>query len=365
MKLFEITDIIESFAPLSLQESYDNAGLIIGQPDNDDIIGALLCIDVTEEVIDEAISKKCNLIISHHPLIFNGLKKITGQNAVQRCVIKAIKNDIAIYAAHTNIDNVINGVNGKIADKLGLINRKILLPKSDTLLKISTFVPKIHAQRVRDAMFEAGAGYIGNYDSCSFNMEGYGSFKANDNANPFVGKLNEIHYETEIKIEVILPEHIKNKVLSALIKAHPYEEPAFDIYPILNNHNQIGSGLIGELESPVNELDFFQRLKEIFGLSVLKHTAILNKDIKKVAICGGSGSFLLEQAIRLGADIFISGDFKYHDYFNSENKIIIADVGHFETEQFTKELFYDIIRKKFPTFAVHISKINTNPIIYF
>ncbi|GAB1415229.1 Nif3-like dinuclear metal center hexameric protein [Paludibacter sp.] len=364
LQLCEITNIIESFAPLSLQESYDNAGLIIGSPDIV-VSGVLLCVDITEEVIEEAISKKCNLIISHHPLIFNGLKRINGKNSTQRCVIKAIKNDIAIYAAHTNLDNVINGVNGIIADKLGLINRNVLLPKQGILLKLSTFVPKLHLNRVREALFNAGAGHIGNYDSCSFNVEGFGSFRAKDNANPFVGKLNELHFENEIKLEVILPEYIKTQIINALIESHPYEEPAFDIYPILNQHSSIGLGIIGELEQIESENTFLSKVKEVFDLKVLKHTKLLNKDIKKVAICGGSGSFLIEQAISKNADIFISGDFKYHDYFNAENKIVIADIGHFETEQFTKELFYKIIQNKFPTFAVHISKINTNPILYF
>lgn len=363
MQLKTVTDIIESFAPLALQEKYDNAGLLIGDPDMS-VSGALLCVDVTEAVIDEAISMNLNLIIAHHPLIFNGLKNIIGQNEVQRCVIKAIKNDIAVYAAHTNIDNVIDGVNGRIADKIGLINRKILLSKSEMLVKLVTFVPKLHVQRVREAIFEAGAGQIGNYDACSFHSEGYGSFRANSQATPFVGEVNKIHYEEETRIEVILPEYIKNKVISSMLKVHPYEEPAYDIFPLLNEYQQVGSGLIGELMEDENEDDFLIRIKEIFGGNPIRHTTLVGKKIKKVALCGGSGSFLLQNAINSSADIFISGDFKYHDFFGAENKIIIADVGHFETEQFTKELFFDIIRKKIPTFAVHISKVNTNPIIY-
>jgi len=362
MEVKSIAQIIESFAPLALQESYDNAGLLVGNPDML-TTGALLCIDVTEAVIDEAIALNVNLVISHHPLIFNGLKKITGQNEVQRCVIKAIKHDIAIYAAHTNIDNVIEGVNGRIADKIGLIRRKVLQPKQN-LLKLITFVPKLHVQRVREAIFEAGAGTIGNYDSCSFNAEGYGSFRANENAKPFVGETDKIHYEEEVKIEVILPDYLSDKVLISMIKSHPYEEPAYDIIPLRNRFDNVGSGIVGELSDSIDEEVFLQQLKTIFGIKTIRHTALRGKPISKVAICGGSGSFLIPDAIKSKADIFISGDIKYHEFFQSENKIIIADVGHFETEQFTKDIFCDIIQKKLPTFAVHISKINTNPIIY-
>ena len=363
MKLKVITDIIESHAPLALQEAYDNAGLLVGNPDMT-VNGVLLCLDVTEAVVDEAISMNINLIVAHHPMIFNGLKKITGQNEVQRCVIKAIKNDLAIYAAHTNVDNVIDGVNGKIADKIGLTNRKVLQAKKDMLVKLVTFVPKQHVEKVREAMFNAGAGHIGNYDACSYNSEGYGSFRANSQASPFVGEINKTHYETETRIEVIVPQYIQNKVVVSMIKAHPYEEPAYDIIPLLNINHQVGSGLTGELIQPENETDFIQKMKLIFGGNPIRHTALRGKKIKTVAVCGGSGSFLLHDAIITGADIFISGDFKYHEFFEAENKIIIADVGHFETEQFTKELFFDIIRKKLPTFAIHISKVNTNPIIY-
>jgi len=362
MEVKSIAQIIESFAPLALQESYDNAGLLVGNPDML-TTGALLCIDVTEAVIDEAIALNVNLVISHHHLIFNGLKKITGQNEVQRCVIKAIKHDIAIYAAHTNIDNVIEGVNGRIADKIGLIRRKVLQPKQN-LLKLITFVPKLHVQRVREAIFEAGAGTFGNYDSCSFNAEGYGSFRANENAKPFVGETDKIHYEEEVKIEVILPDYLSDKVLISMIKSHPYEEPAYDIIPLRNRFDNVGSGIVGELSDSIDEEVFLQQLKTIFGIKTIRHTALRGKPISKVAICGGSGSFLIPDAIKSKADIFISGDIKYHEFFQSENKIIIADVGHFETEQFTKDIFCDIIQKKLPTFAVHISKINTNPIIY-
>ncbi len=363
MKIKDVIAHIESFAPLALQESYDNAGLIVGDA-NQEAKGALLCIDVTEAVIAEAMALNANLIIAHHPLIFSGLKQITGRDMVQRCVIQAIKNDIAIYAAHTNIDNVIAGVNGKIADKIGLINRQILQTKEDSLIKLVTFVPKLHEQRVREAIFAIGGGVIGNYDSCSFNAVGYGSFKPSDAAKPYVGELNKVHYEEETKVEIILPAYLQHQAVSALRKAHPYEEPAFDMIPLLNEHPLQGAGIVGELETPEEETAFLQRIKTIFGGNPIKHTALRKQAIKKVAICGGAGSFLLKQAMQVGADIFISGDFKYHEFFQAEQNIIIADVGHYESEQFTKELFYEIISKKIPTFALHISKINTNPILY-
>jgi len=363
MNVKSITALIEAEAPLSLQESYDNAGLLVGNPAME-VSAVLISIDVTEEVIDEAIAKNCNLIIAHHPLIFGGLKRLTGQNDVQRSVIKAIKNDIAIYAAHTNIDNVLHGVSGKMADKIGLINRRVLVSKPDMLLKLITFVPQLHAYKVREAIFEAGAGQIGNYDACSFNVNGTGTFRANADAQPFVGKAGELHAEEEVRVEVILPVYLKNEVLAALVKAHPYEEPAYDIIALENDWQQTGAGIVGELTEPEDEAAFLQRIKTVFGPTVIRHTRLLNRKISKVALCGGSGSSLLKNAISAGADIYISGDFKYHEFFDAENRIIIADIGHFESEQFTKDIFYEIITKKMPTFAVQISDIKTNPINY-
>lgn len=363
MTVHSVCKLIEEIAPLALQENYDNAGLLVGSPQME-VNSILLCIDITEEVIDEAIQKKCNLIISHHPLIFGGIKNITGQNEVQRCIIKAIKNDIAIYAAHTNIDNVLQGVNGKIAEKIGLQNISILQPKQNQLCKLVTFVPGEHAAIVRSALFNAGAGHIGNYDSCSYNIEGYGTFRANEDANPYVGKVGEIHSEAEVRIEVILPVYLQHQVVKKLIEAHPYEEPAYDILPLRNAWTQVGAGVVGELTIPQDEKDFLFSLKNIFNIPVIKHTRFLAKKIKRVAVCGGSGSSFLKDAISSQADIFISGDFKYHEFFNAENKILIADIGHYESEQFTKEVFYEIITKKMPTFAIQISSISTNPINY-
>lgn len=363
MTVSEITFLIEEVAPLSLQEDYDNAGLLLGNSSME-VSGVLISLDITEPVIDEAIQKGCNLIISHHPLIFKGLKKITGQNYIQRCVIKAIKNDIAIYAAHTNIDNVLCGVNGKIADKIGLINRSILQPKPELLLKLVTFVPADYARIVRDALFDAGAGHIGEYENCSFNAEGIGTFRGGENAHPFVGKLHELHFEPETRVEVILPNYLKTKVINALIEAHPYEEPAFDLIRLVNTWDIVGAGIVGELEQEMSEMDFLFYLKNTFAINTLRYTQFPCKNVKKIAVCGGAGSEFLQDAIDEKADVFISGDFKYHDFFNSDNKILIVDIGHYESEQFTKDIFYKIITKKFPNFAVRISDVNTNPIKY-
>ena len=363
MNVKSICELIEEVAPLALQESYDNAGLLVGESQME-VTSILICIDITEKVIEEAIRKNCNLIVSHHPLIFTGIKKLVGQNEVQRCVSMAIKNDIAIYAAHTNLDNVLQGVSGKMAEKIGLIHVRILQPKRNALLKLITYVPKIHSYKLREALFEAGAGQIGNYDSCSFNMEGTGTFRANDEAKPYVGEINKFHAEAETRIEVILPEFLKFKVLEALLKTHPYEEPAYDFVSLENDWNQVGAGVIGDLNIEENEMDFLNRIKSIFDISSIRYTDLLGKKIKKVALCGGSGSSFLPDAISAGADVYISGDFKYHEFFEAENRILIADIGHFESEQFTKDIFFEIITKKMPTFAVQISDSKTNPINY-
>ncbi|MES2837036.1 MAG: Nif3-like dinuclear metal center hexameric protein [Bacteroidota bacterium] len=362
-KISEVINVLEKFAPPVFQESYDNCGLLVGDK-NAVVNGVLLTLDVIEETIDEAIKNNCNLIVAHHPLIFSGLKKITGANLIQRCVIKAIKNDIAIYAAHTNFDNVNNGVNAKICDLLQLKNQKVLVPKTNTLSKLVTYAPLADADKVRNALFEAGAGNIGNYSNCSFNSNGTGTFMANNGANPFVGELNKLHSEAETKIEVVFPNHLRNQIISKLKQNHPYEEVAYETVAIDNVWTDLGSGRIGELEVEENELDFLNTIKQVFDAKSLRYTKLLNKKVKKVAVCGGSGSFLLNDAINAGADIFLSSDFKYHQFFDAENRIVIADIGHYEGEQYTKQLFSEIINKNFTTFAVRLTEINTNPINY-
>lgn len=363
MKVKDITSIIEEVAPLAYQESYDNAGLLVGSYD-DEVSGVIICLDSTEEIIEEAIAKKCNLIIAHHPIVFSGLKKINGKTYIERTIIKAIKNDIAIYAAHTNIDNAYEGVSFKMANKIGLENCKVLLPKTGMLNKLVTFCPEKDAEKVRKAMFDAGAGSIGNYDECSFNTKGIGTFRAGENSSPTVGSTYVQHQEAEIKIETIVENHQINKVVKALIETHPYEEVAYDIYSLKNKLNIIGSGVVGELPEEEETMSFLKRLKVDLKTDCIRYTNITSPTIKKVALCGGSGSFLLNNAIAKDADIFITGDFKYHQFFDAENKIIIADVGHYESEQFTNELFYDILSKKITNFAIHLSEINTNPINY-
>ena len=351
------------FAPLPLQDGFDNAGLQIGLTDAE-VAGALLCLDVTEAVVDEAIKLGYNLIVSHHPLIFKGYKSITGRDYVERCIMKAIKNDIVIFSMHTNLDNAPQGVNYKIAEKIGLKNVRILDPKSNALVKLVTFVPEAAAEQMRTALFEAGCGCIGNYDSCSYNLKGTGTFKAHEGANPYCGKIGELHHENETRIETILPEFRKREVERALVKAHPYEEPAYDFYPIVNEWNQVGAGIVGELEVAETETDFLKRIKKTFEVGCVRHTKLNGRLIQKVALCGGAGAFLLPKAVREHADVFITGEVKYHDYFYYDDDILVAEIGHYESEQYTKEIFYSIIRDMFPSVKVEMTKVNTNPIKY-
>ncbi len=364
MKLSILTAYLESLAPLVYQEDYDNAGLIVGNPDQE-ISQALLSLDCTEAVVDEAIATGCQVIISHHPIVFKGLKKFNGKTYVERVVEKAIRKGIALYAIHTNLDNVMQGVNARICDTLGLKNCRILLPKHNLLKKLITFVPHSHADEVRNALFGAGAGNIGNYSEVSFNAEGVGTFKGNEFTDPHVGEPDKLHRENEICIQTIYPTNLESKIIMALILAHPYEEVAYDLVPLTNQHQQVGSGMIGELEVPINQESFLFHIKDKMRTHVIRHTAFTHKPIKKVAVCGGSGGFLLKHAIAAGADIFITADYKYHEFFDAEGKIVIADIGHFESEQFTAQLLYEIIRKKFPIFAVRLTEVNTNPVKYF
>ena len=364
MKISEILSFLETVAPRSLQESYDNAGLLVGNKEKD-CSGILISLDVTEAIIEEAIQKNCNLIIAHHPIIFRGIKKLTGNNYVERTIILAIKNEVAIYAIHTNLDNVLHGVNKKIAEKLNLQNCRVLQPKEGSLKKLVTFAPQKNADEVRNALFEAGAGAIGNYSECSFTVEGKGSFKPLEGSDPYIGKIGERHVEEETRIEVIFPEFLESELIKSLQSAHPYEEVAYDIYPLSNRRNDVGSGLIGELEEKTAAQHFLNILKEKFKIPAIKHTKIVNPEIKKVALCGGAGFFLLSNAISAGADIFITSDVKYHEYFDADSRILLADIGHYESEQFTIELIAEILQKKLPNFAVLKTEINTNPVSYF
>jgi dinuclear metal center YbgI/SA1388 family protein len=364
MQISEIINFLETFAPTSLQESYDNAGLLTGMPEWE-CTGAMVSLDITDEVINEAIQHNCNLLIAHHPLIFKGLKRINGKDPVSRNIIKAIKNDLAIYAIHTNLDNVLAGVNGKMADKLGLINRRVLQPKAGQLKKLVVFVPEAQAALVRQAIFEAGGGHIGNYSECSFSSSGTGTFKGGAGSNPFVGEVGIQHQEPETKVEVVVPAWMAGPVVKAMLQAHPYEEVAYDIISLENTTNHIGSGLIGELPQPVDETAFLEQLQGAFGLKVLRHTPLLGKTVQKIALCGGAGSFLTRTAIAAGADAYITGDVKYHEFFDADGRLLLADIGHYESEQFTIDLLFDVLQEKFPTFAVLKTGVNTNPVLYF
>ncbi len=347
MKLAEITNFLESIAPLNYQEDYDNAGLIVGNA-NDEIRAALVALDCTEQIVEEAITKNCNLIITHHPIVFKGLKKFNGKTYVERVILKAIKNNIALYAIHTNLDHVAHGVSGEICKRLGIQQEKILAPKSNMLKKLVTFCPMANAAELRAALYGAGAGHIGNYSECSFNVEGDGTFKAGEGAEPFVGEVGTQHHEREIRIETIFKTQDERKVLLALLANHPYEEVAYDIYPLANKLDSVGAGMVGWLPQEMSGLEFLEHVKNKMNAEVIRHTAILNKKIKKVAVCGGSGSFLLKDALAAGADAFVTADFKYHEFFDAEEKLIICDIGHYESEQFTSNLLIDNIQEKFP-----------------
>ena len=360
MKVQDIINLLNEFAPLDIQEDFDNSGLNIGNPEQE-VSGILITLDITPEVVEEAISLNCNLIVSHHPLIFGKLKKITGTNYIEKAIIKAIKNDIAIYCGHTNFDQVFHGVSSKICDKLELKNREILSAKKNHLRKISVFVPNSHAEQVRNAMFEAGAGNIGNYSNCSYNVNGVGSFKANSLANPFVGTIEKIHFENETKIEIIYPDYAEKEIIKSMLQNHPYEEVAYDLIKLENQNNFCGLGMAGTIET-IDEITLLEKIKTIFEIKTVKHSPLLNKPVNKISVCGGSGAFLIENAKRSKSQVFITADIKYHDYFLAENQILLVDIGHYESEKYTKEIFYDVISKKYSNFAVHISKINTNPI---
>lgn len=364
MKISEITGYLEELAPLHYQESYDNSGLIVGDV-NRVVSKVLISLDCTEAVVQEAVEKGCNLIISHHPIVFAGLKKITGRNYVERTIISAIKNDIALYAIHTNLDNIVGGVSSKMAERLGLNNPAILRPKSNVLKRLVVYTPRTHVESVRQAMFDAGAGGIGHYDQCSYNTAGYGTFRPLAGSAPTIGRENEQERVEETKIEVIFPAPLERKVLIAMLAAHPYEEVAHHVLTVENTNPYVGSGVIGNLSKPMQEEEFLAFLKQRFSLQVIRHTEKLGKPIERVALCGGAGGFLLEDAKRSGADIFITADYKYHEFFDAEGKLMIADIGHFESERFTQELLLELITKKFANFAVLLTEKDTNPIKYY
>ncbi len=363
MIINEVISTLEELAPIAYAEDFDNVGLLVGDK-NKEVTGILVTLDTLEETVDEAIQQNCNLIVSFHPIIFKGLKKITGKSYVERVVLKAIKNDIAIYAIHTALDNSFKGVNHQICEEIGLINRQVLVPQPQTIKKLVAHVPHKNVEEVRHVLFKAGAGSIGNYDDCSFNISGKGTFKANDEANPTLGEKGKLHTEEETQLQLIYPKHIEAKVLKALFTTHPYEEVAYEITTLENKNQQIGIGMIGELAEAENEMEFLKQIKKTFNLKVIRHSKLLDKEIKKVAVLGGSGAFAIPNAKALQADIFITADLKYHDFYQAENELVLADIGHYESEQYTKNLLHSYLTKKFRNFAVVLSQKSTNPIQY-
>jgi dinuclear metal center YbgI/SA1388 family protein len=359
----EILSVLEEMAPLAYAEDFDNVGLIIGD-ENAKATGVLVCHDALENVIDEAIVKKCNLVVCFHPILFNGIKKITGKNYVERAILKAIKNDIAIYAVHTALDNHPEGVNKIFCDALGLVKTQILIPKQNNIRKLVTYTIRDNAEKVRNALFEAGAGSIGNYDKCSFNSEGTFTYQGNEKSEPTIGEKGVMSRGTEVKIEVVYAKHLEAKIIKALRENHIYEEVATEIYNMKNTFNHIGLGMIGELEEPMDEKDFLQYAKDKMGANGIRHSAFIGKKIKKVAVLGGSGSFAIKNAIQAGADVFLTADLKYHQYYEAENQLLLADIGHFESERYTKEYIVDYLRKKILNFAIILSEENTNPVKY-
>ena len=363
MIIQDVINYLEDLAPLAYAEDFDNVGLLVGNKNNK-LKGVLVTLDTLESVVDEAIEKKCNLIVSFHPIIFKGLKKLNGSNYVERVVLKAIKHDIAVYAIHTALDNALQGVNNIICDTLGLGNKKILLPQQGTIKKLTTYVPKKDANNLRRDLFNSGAGRIGNYADCSFNMEGVGTFKGNETSNPKIGERGEYHQEQETQISVTFQKHLERKILNTLFESHPYEEVAFEVITLDNYDQHIGMGMVGELESEIKTEDFLHFVKQKMNVSCIKHSIITKNTVKRIAVLGGSGSFAIAAAKSANADIFITADLKYHDFFSAENQVILADIGHYESEQFTKTFLAEYLSKKITNFAVVLSTINTNPVKY-
>ncbi|WP_296313459.1 Nif3-like dinuclear metal center hexameric protein [Winogradskyella sp. UBA3174] len=359
----DVINHLQDLAPLAYAEDFDNVGLLVGDK-NKSVSGVLVTLDTLESVVDEAIENNCNLIVSFHPIIFKGLKKLTGKTYVERVVIKAIQHNISIFSIHTALDNAFEGVNSIICDQLGLKNKQILIPQAGTIKKLQTYVPKTNAEELRQALFNAGAGSLGNYESCSFNVNGEGTYKGNAESNPVIGKKGELHTENETAISVTFKKHLESKVLKTLFKAHPYEEVAFEVSTLENTNQHIGMGMIGDLETAMDANECLKLVKTKMNASAIRHSNLLKKSIKRIAVLGGSGSFAINAAKNAGADLFLTADLKYHDFFSAENDIVLADIGHYESEQFTKTFLVDYLSKKMPNFAIILSKKNTNPVKY-
>lgn len=363
MQIKDVISILEQMAPLAYAEDFDNVGLLVGDAQAN-LTGVLVAHDALEEVIEEAIAKKCNLLVCFHPIIFSGLKKLTGKDYVQRAVMKAIRNDIAIFAVHTALDNHKEGVNKIICDQLGLINPRILSPKTQFIKKLITYAPLKYFQNVLDALHQAGAGNIGNYSQCSFSLSGEGRYMPMPGSTPTSGKIGELAVESEQRIEVTFEAYKQSAVLAALRKAHSYDEIAYEIYQTDNVHQEIGLGMVAELPHEMDERDFLHWVSDRMQAPGIRHSALLGKPIKKVAVLGGSGAFAIPAAKAANADVLVTSDLKYHDYFQAEGQLIVMDIGHFESERYTKNYIVDFLKKKITNFAISLSEVNTNPVKY-
>lgn len=363
MKLKTLIRELENWAPPAYQEAYDNSRLLTGHSEME-ITGVLISLDCIESVVDEALANNCNVIVAHHPILFSGIKSLTGKNYVERTLIKAIKNDVAIYAIHTNLDNVISGVNHKIAEKIGLKNTKILAPATGKLMKLETACPEEAVEPIKQAVFEAGGGNIGNYADGWFGVQGTAGFKPKAGANPSIGSIDHYMSKPEMKLEFVFPSHLQQGILQALKKVHPYEEFDYKIIRLENTNQEVGAGLVGDLSMPENTDDFLRRIKAVFGCGVIKYAGKKPSKINKVALCGGAGFFLLHAALSAGADVYITADVKYHEFFDAENRILLADIGHYESEQFTKELIADKLSAALGDLTLLVSNTDTNPVNY-
>ena len=364
MKINQIIKILEDWAPLSYAEEFDNVGLLVGDKSRT-YTAALITHDVSLAVVEEAIKTNCNLIICFHPILFKGLKSITGKNYVEKTVLKAIENKIAIYALHTALDNHKEGISYHLGKLINLKEQEILIPQKNSLFHLTTYVPLEAKEAVLTALHEAGAGSIGSYSHCSFNITGQGRFKPGQDSNPAVGKKEQFTKVEESQLAVVVPKHAKNRVLKALEKSHPYEAVAYELVALENQHPDVGLGSIGKLEKPLKRDDFLHHLKNSLNIPYLRHSEILNKEIKTVAVLGGSGSFCIDAAKAKGADALVTADLKYHDFFRAEKQLLLVDAGHYETEQFTKRIIHEYLTKKIPNFAFTLSQLNTNPVKYF
>lgn len=363
MKILDVIKYLDQLIPAGYQESYDNCGLQVGDT-SAEITGALISLDLTEAVVDEAVETRSNLIVTHHPFIFGGLKHIDADSPAGRIIYKLIRNGIAVYSAHTSLDKLSNGVSAQLAKRLGLCNLRILAPDSDSLKQLVVYCPKEQSQQLKDALYAAGAGNIGNYRHCSYSVNGTGTFEPLQGANPFVGTVGSETYTSEERIEMVYPKAFENKIVSALKANHPYETPAYSLIPLSNANPDVGLGIVGELPEDVEIETFIETVKQTVGIPVVRHSELCRKKVRTVALCGGAGAEFIGTAVAQNADIYLTSDIKYHDFQKATGHIVLADIGHYESEQFAKEFFYDKLSEKFRIFAIRIAKTETNFVGY-